>query len=189
MMQGEGAADLLVMRNAAMRNFLFVAKPDTNPASIRDGHRTDWSCSAEAKKGDRAMVYITGGIGIAHEWTITSNARKDGQYYRCGVRFIRDIDPPINIRQRRLREANPKPEQVATVQSSFRRNPDVIAEVLYRANGKCERCKERAPFKKRASREPYLEVHHRIRLADGGDDTIENAIALCPNCHRHEHYA
>jgi len=33
-----------------------------------------------------------------------------------------------------------------------------------------------------------LEVHHKVPLAEGGDDTVENAIALCPNCHRHAHY-
>jgi 5-methylcytosine-specific restriction protein A len=33
-----------------------------------------------------------------------------------------------------------------------------------------------------------LEVHHKIRLADGGFDTVENAIAVCPNCHRQCHH-
>ena len=82
-----------------------------------------------------------------------------------------------------------KPERIQTIHSAFRRNHDVIAEVLERASGKCELCKKPAPFIKKLSGEPYLEVHHRIRLADGGDDTVENATALCPNCHRHEHYA
>ncbi|WP_256325004.1 HNH endonuclease signature motif containing protein [Nitrosomonas sp. Nm132] len=35
---------------------------------------------------------------------------------------------------------------------------------------------------------PYLEVHHKIPLAFGGEDTVVNAIALCPNCHREAHY-
>jgi 5-methylcytosine-specific restriction protein A len=35
---------------------------------------------------------------------------------------------------------------------------------------------------------PYLEVHHWIRLADGGEDTVNNAIAACPNCHRQQHF-
>ncbi len=26
-------------------------------------------------------------------------------------------------------------------------------------------------------------------LANNGDDTVENAIALCPNCHRKAHYS
>ena len=35
---------------------------------------------------------------------------------------------------------------------------------------------------------PYLEVHHKIPLAKDGEDTIENAEALCPNCHREKHF-
>ncbi len=65
---------------------------------------------------------------------------------------------------------------------------DVVAEVLHRAQGRCERCQNEAPFKSRATGEPYLEVHHRIPLADNGDDTVENAIALCPNCYRYSHF-
>ena len=68
------------------------------------------------------------------------------------------------------------------------RNPDVVVEALLRANGVCERCKKPAPFARRSDGTPYLEVHHRIPLAVGGEDTVENAIALCPNCHRAAHY-
>jgi 5-methylcytosine-specific restriction protein A len=35
---------------------------------------------------------------------------------------------------------------------------------------------------------PYLEVHHVKQLKDGGSDRIDNAVALCPNCHRKAHY-
>jgi 5-methylcytosine-specific restriction enzyme A len=34
---------------------------------------------------------------------------------------------------------------------------------------------------------PYLECHHVIGLAVGGDDTIDNTVALCPNCYRRMH--
>lgn len=64
----------------------------------------------------------------------------------------------------------------------------MVAEVLYRANGHCENCKSAAPFLRDLDNSPYLEVHHKKTLADGGDDTVENAIALCPNCHRKAHY-
>jgi 5-methylcytosine-specific restriction protein A len=54
--------------------------------------------------------------------------------------------------------------------------------------GVCEECKNAAPFFKKADGFPYLEVHHRVPLAKGGDDTVENGIALCPNCHRKFHF-
>lgn len=58
---------------------------------------------------------------------------------------------------------------------------------LQRARGRCESCKEDAPFESKDG--PYLEVHHIDRLCDGGPDHPEHVIALCPNCHRRAHYA
>ncbi|MBB5400560.1 HNH endonuclease [Paraburkholderia youngii] len=94
---------------------------------------------------------------------------------------------PADVRSTRLRQASMRPEQQLVLSRVFKRNPYVIAEVLLRAAGICESCRGPAPFT-RADGRPYLEVHHLIRLADGGDDTIENAIAVCPNCHRERHF-
>ncbi len=87
-----------------------------------------------------------------------------------------------------LKKADPKPKQIIVQQTIFLRNQNVVAEVLFRANGHCEQCKKPAPFVRQCDSTPYLEVHHKIRLADGGDDTVENAIALCQNCHRQTHH-
>lgn len=81
-----------------------------------------------------------------------------------------------------------KPKSRSVSADVFDRNPHVVAAVLLRAAGKCESCGAPAPFTRRAHGTPYLEVHHRIQLAHGGDDTIENATAVCPNCHRHAHF-
>ena len=80
------------------------------------------------------------------------------------------------------------PQKVVLTSTIFVRNPDVVAEALHRAAGVCEACTQPAPFTRKSNGTPYLEVHHKIRLADGGLDTLENAIALCPNCHRASHY-
>jgi hypothetical protein len=80
-----------------------------------------------------------------------------------------------------------EPERTATQTTTFVRDVRVKAWVLKRAAGTCECCRLRAPFCD-AVGEPYLEVHHVRRLADGGSDTISNAAALCPNCHRELHY-
>lgn len=50
----------------------------------------------------------------------------------------------------------------------------------------CELCEEPAPFQRKDGA-AYLEAHHIIWLARGGQDTIENTVALCPNCHRRMH--
>ncbi|MGC7403993.1 HNH endonuclease [Pandoraea pneumonica] len=99
----------------------------------------------------------------------------------------KSLTSPSPERIMRLSKANKLPEQIVVLTRAYRRNPDVIAEVLLRANGTCEGCGQSAPFQ-RPNGKPYLEVHHRRRLADGGEDTVENATALCPNCHREQHY-
>lgn len=55
-----------------------------------------------------------------------------------------------------------------------------------RSKGNCELCTKPAPFM-RKNGEPYLETHHINWLANGGADSIENTVALCPNCHRRMH--
>ncbi|WP_245612033.1 HNH endonuclease [endosymbiont 'TC1' of Trimyema compressum] len=46
---------------------------------------------------------------------------------------------------------------------------------------------KKAPFKNKANK-PYLETHHIIWLSEGGrGDTIDNTVALCPNCHKKMH--
>ncbi|EPE2206670.1 HNH endonuclease [Vibrio parahaemolyticus] len=98
------------------------------------------------------------------------------------------LDDSSENRQRRLASRSTKPKVVYRLVQDYRRDPDVVAEALYRAEGFCEKCKEKAPFIKRSNGEPYLEVHHIIPLSQGGLDSLENVISLCPNCHREIHF-
>lgn len=98
------------------------------------------------------------------------------------------LDDSSENRQRRLASRSTKPKVVYRLVQDYRRDPDVVAEALYRAEGFCENCKEKAPFIKRSNGEPYLEVHHIIPLSQGGLDSLENVISLCPNCHREIHF-
>jgi predicted HNH restriction endonuclease len=91
----------------------------------------------------------------------------------------------LNIR---LLNINNHPLKRTVTTSIFIRNPDVVALALIRAEGKCGKCGENAPFLKKKDQEPYLEVHHKKPLAQGGLDIVENTIVLCPNCHRECHY-
>jgi len=92
-----------------------------------------------------------------------------------------------SARQARLAKASTNPQQVISTSIVYKRNPDVVAEVLLRAKGHCELCGSAAPFNRKSDDTPYLEVHHKVQLAHGGDDTVANAVAACPNCHRREH--
>ncbi len=106
--------------------------------------------------------------------------------------FEREIKASTNDskqrRQERLKQANKKPISTFAQTRIFLRNADVVVEVLQRANGVCDYCDQPAPFLKDSDGQGFLEVHHICPLADNGDDTIENAVALCPNCHRQAHH-
>lgn len=68
----------------------------------------------------------------------------------------------------------------------YQRSPWVAENAKRRAKGRCELCKEPAPFNRKDGN-PYLETHHIEWLANGGADTAANTVALCPNCHKKMH--
>jgi HNH endonuclease. len=65
--------------------------------------------------------------------------------------------------------------------SSFVRDPAVVAWVRDQASGYCEACGEQGNETDDGTL--YLEVHHVLALADGGPDTVDNAVAICEVCH------
>lgn len=68
----------------------------------------------------------------------------------------------------------------------YTRNNEVSQMTKIRASGKCELCNKPAPFNDNNG-DPYLEAHHIIWLSRGGEDSTNNTVALCPNCHRRMH--
>lgn len=94
-----------------------------------------------------------------------------------------DIDSLTYIaEQREMKEIQKK--EVTTVQVT--RDPYIAELAKRRANGICQLCLQQAPFNK-LNGDPYLESHHIKWLANGGEDSIKNTVALCPNCHRKMH--
>ena len=85
-------------------------------------------------------------------------------------------------------EGSDNPEFVETTTKTYKRDPKVKAWVLEKAEGICELCNFDAPFRD-SNGFPYLEVHHVRPLGAGGADVIENAVALCPNCHKACHHS
>ena len=83
-------------------------------------------------------------------------------------------------------EENKQMRQTKHFTNHYERDDVVAAAVKERAEGKCDLCGKTAPFLD-VYGHPFLEEHHVDWLANGGEDTIENAVALCPNCHRMMH--
>ena len=66
------------------------------------------------------------------------------------------------------------------------RSPWISEYIKRKANGVCQLCNKKAPFLNQKG-VPYLETHHIIWLSKGGEDSVHNTVALCPNCHRKMH--
>jgi predicted HNH restriction endonuclease len=84
-------------------------------------------------------------------------------------------------------EKDTPPAKITLQVTEYQRNPAVVKAARRRADGTCEKCHKLAPFMRKSDGVPYLEVHHVKPLSRGGLDTIDNAIAVCPNCHREIH--
>jgi 5-methylcytosine-specific restriction enzyme A len=81
-----------------------------------------------------------------------------------------------------------RPKSKTSTSNQYYRDPAVRAWVLDLSKGNCEACGDKAPFKSENG-SAFLETHHMKRLADDGPDIVENAVAICPNCHRRLHYS
>jgi 5-methylcytosine-specific restriction endonuclease McrA len=156
---------------------------------------SQWACERFACASDEIDIYNSNdGCTYLHVKTVAAALRALERpvladieaIFTKGVQTSQEVD--AEVRQRRLQTAPKVPKCIEVVTYAYLRNPDVVVEVLLRAKGKCESCRRTAPFVRRSDNSPYLEVHHRIPLANGGEDTVENAEALCPNCHRARHY-
>lgn len=171
-----GAVNLHVAELARKLASFFCYEPDKRP----NGQLRWWPCLFDGNEAAEGFV-----------WTL----KKDIQdWYRAAYAIdpfyikVRSSLQESAERAHRLRQASTIPKKRLIETWVFERNPDVVAEVLFQANGHCQACGAKAPFLRKSDGTPYLEVHHRVPLAVGGEDSVANAIALCPNCHREAHY-
>jgi 5-methylcytosine-specific restriction protein A len=93
--------------------------------------------------------------------------------------------PVDELRNLALVGGRQQPGSRSVTSTQYERNQAVVEYAKKAAGGCCDLCRLPAPFSTRSG--PYLECHHLRPLAEGGPDTIENAVALCPNCHRKIH--
>lgn len=104
---------------------------------------------------------------------------------------IADFESDVLSRRNKPNLAPPAGVKKATKSTSTitvrERDSKVKAWVLNASKGVCESCNVKAPFVT-DNKLPFLEVHHLKRLCDDGTDTVTNAVAICPNCHRELHY-
>jgi 5-methylcytosine-specific restriction protein A len=102
------------------------------------------------------------------------------------VAFEQEVLEALKRKPKQAPVGQGKPRTRELISTQYDRDNAVVAWVRQEANGVCECCQSPAPFIKQTG-DPYLEVHHLRRLADGGSDRVSNAAAICPNCHRELH--
>ncbi|SHI46665.1 HNH endonuclease [Desulfofundulus thermosubterraneus] len=115
-------------------------------------------------------------VPIPEEFAILKQKQKEKQAKR--------MDDEILLKRINFAPRRASTRQVSTI--TYEQNPYVAEYARRRAKGKCQLCKQPAPFNDRDG-QPFLEVHHIVWLSRGGEDTINNTVALCPNCHRKMH--
>ena len=101
----------------------------------------------------------------------------EGQTFGASAVFEAEVSKLRKSRPSNKPTGALSPEKVSTSITQFKRDPAVVAWVLEAADGVCELCGKSAPFS-REDGTPFLEVHHVTTLADGGEDTVNNAVAL-----------
>ena len=84
------------------------------------------------------------------------------------------------------KQSKKTPKEIVSTVIQKVRDPYIAEYARRRADGICQLCGVPAPFN-RSDGTPYLESHHIEWLSDGGADSIDNTVALCPNCHRKMH--
>jgi 5-methylcytosine-specific restriction enzyme A len=111
---------------------------------------------------------------------------------------LEDVQKPFDLKvkkarslsdeevKRRARNSKKSAGSRPILSQQFDRDPWVAEHAKRDAKGRCQLCEAPAPFLNEFN-EPYLETHHIEWLAKGGEDTIDNTVALCPNCHRKMH--
>jgi 5-methylcytosine-specific restriction protein A len=114
--------------------------------------------------------------------------QEKGQRSTFSAEVSKSLKLSHSARLKKIAEAAKQPPaKLQTQVTRYARSPHVVAERLVIANGRCEKCRKPAPFKRIRDSTPYLEVHHVKLLSQEGLDTVENTQALCPNCHSEVH--
>jgi 5-methylcytosine-specific restriction endonuclease McrA len=102
-------------------------------------------------------------------------------------RSTKNSEPQVDTKDK-MPPGNTAPKKIPISNGNEReRDHKIIKWVLENADGNCECCNKPAPFTKNDGTQ-FLEVHHVIPLSEEGHDTGNNAIGICPNCHKELHF-
>jgi 5-methylcytosine-specific restriction endonuclease McrA len=107
-----------------------------------------------------------------------------------GVEERRLAKNPLHIllEQYSERPKNLKPKRRSQATMIYDRDPCVVTLRKQLANFRCEVDSCQSVQFRTERDEIFIEVHHLVPLSEGGADTLENTVAVCPTHHRLLHY-
>jgi RNA-directed DNA polymerase len=105
------------------------------------------------------------------------------------IRLIRAADTPIKRHVKIKAAANPYDsawesyfeERLAHQMKDSLYGYKRLVKLWFDQDGRCPQCSEKI------TRETGWHLHHRVRLVDGGDNTLANLTLMHPTCHRQLH--
>lgn len=156
-------------------------------------NRSHWDCNKVARRTDdinhryheydrlfkRGNIFEIYQPSIHGIWELYQDQQGKWCYRQVKSEFEEAVESaaklPSSTRERILATESKTPVLTEVTTRVYKRSPYVVAEVLLRANGKCQSCRCDAPFLKEDGT-PFLEVHHIEWLSKGGEDSVENDL-------------
>lgn len=136
---------------------------------------------------------------VSEEFFVSETASSESQTVSVEASGSQPVEPESGTETQAVDELREKAEEDAVEQvpqeattttyqtAQYTRSTKIKEYAKARADGVCEGCGEPAPFTNKTG-DPYFHAHHVHELGDGGSDTPETVIALCPNCHYRVHH-
>lgn len=156
-------------------------------SALRTAMETRWPIRAIVLAGQRksagaAKTSVTRRLLDPEVWHVeTYDIAND-----CCTLARRKPQPTFIDQFTALQEGAPLPMRKTVTSDVATRCPRVRRQALARANGYCQYCHATGFITRDGS--IFLETHHVIPLSEGGPDTLNNLVALCPNHHREAHH-
>ena len=186
-------------------NYYLPEDDDKNKSRVRDSFFTegpfveftelfefesDRQTSYKALKAVGVTTQFQGGVKIdgvvADYLEKVENDQKNRRGSNDAIPSSVLVMPLDELRQIAIKNSSVDVSTIRELVTQYHRDQYVALYAKRRANGICDLCENEAPFLDKNG-QPYLESHHIVWLAQGGSDTIDNTVALCPNCHRKMH--
>ena len=79
-----------------------------------------------------------------------------------------------------LNQNNGPPDKPTHTTETFDRNKRMVSEIKRKYHNRCQVCSHTININPQSR---YSEVHHLHPLGEGGDDSFDNMLVLCPNHH------